>query len=320
MLLVDGADITQIAENVKFSTPWNNGPGTLTFSYHPDKGRLFGRGMVVTFSFGGANLFYGWLFKVELKRDKISCTCYDQLRYLKAHDTLMRQAEPLDAFLNRVGATLGDRIRLGQVDSTEYPLPKYNFDNKTYLDMLYQSIRDNLTGNGYHYTLRDNFGALDLRDTIDLRLPLIIGDRSLSTEFGYTASIDDDTYNFVKVAKDDKKAGVRDVYVAEDSANIAKWGKLMIYDKVTANLNAAQLQDRANRLLAVKNRETETLKIEAQGDVRALAGSGARVVLKQASLDMWAVISNATHEFKYDRTSGITQHTMKLELTFGRWY
>ena len=221
MLLVDGADITQIAENVKYVAPWNNGPSTLTFSYHPDKGKIFDRGTVVSFSFSGANLFYGWLFKVEVKRDKVSCTCYDQLRYLKAQDTLMRQAEPLDAFLNRVGATLGDRIRLGQVDSTEYPLPKYNFDNKTYLDMLYQSISDNLVGNGYHYTLRDNFGAIDLRDTVDLRLPLIIGDRSLATDYGYIVSIDDDTYNFVKVAKDDKKAGVRDVYIAEDSANIS---------------------------------------------------------------------------------------------------
>ena len=71
---------------------------------------------------------------------------------------------------------------------------------------------------------------------------------------GYTVSIDDDTYNFVKVAKDDKKAGVRDVYIAEDSANISRWGKLMIYDKVTAGLNAAQLQDLS--LIHIFKRET----------------------------------------------------------------
>ncbi len=319
ILLVNGADLSQIAENVKYVSYWNNGPGTLTFTCPAKKAKLYDRGTEVVFTFGNANIFYGWLFKASISRDKLTYTCHDQLRYLKAQDTLIRQVETLDSFLNRVGATFGVRIRLGKVDGTEYPLHKYLFDNKTYLDMLYQSISDNLLGNGYHYTLRDNFGALDLRDTVDLRLPLIVGDKSLATEFEYAASINDDTYNFVKAAKDNKKTGTRDTYIAEDSGNISKWGKLMIYDKVTAELNDAQLQDRANRLLVIKNRETETLSIEAIGDARVIGGSGVRVILKQAGLDTWAVVDQATHNFTCDRT-GKPIHTMKVNLMFGRWY
>lgn len=318
ILTVSGADLTQIAEDVQYTSPWNNGAGTLTFSYHPSKTKMYERGTEVTLSFGGVNIFFGWLFKASMSRDKVTCTCYDQLRYLKAQDTLMRQVETLDAFLNRVGATLGDRIRLGQIDSTEYKLPKYFFDNKNYMDMLYQSIQDNLRGNSYLYTLRDNFGAIDLRDTVDLRLPLIVGDKSLATDFDYTASIDDDTYNYVKVAKDNKQTGVRETYFAESSTNISKWGKLMLYEKVTADLNPAQLIDRANLLLAIKNRETETLQIKALGDLRVMGGSGVRVVISQAKLDTWAVVNSVTHTF--DRDKKTPRHEMTLNLIFGRWY
>lgn len=312
MLLVDGADITQIAENARYVSLWNNGPGTLTFEYAAGKGKMYPNGCTVTFSYEGSNVFYGWLFKTSQTRDKFKCTCYDQLRYLKAKNSILREVEPLDSFLNRVGATHGDRIRLGQVDSTEYPLPRYLFDNQTYLDMLYQSIQENLYGNGYQYTLRDNFGALDLRDTIDLRLPLIIGDKSLATDFEYVKSIDEDTYNHIKVAKDRKDIGTRYTYEAQDGASIAEWGKLTLYEKVTANYNEAQLAELAQLLLQIRDRETETLKVECLGDTRVMAGSGVRVVLKDTGIDLWAIVDTATHEFG-------SPYKMTLNLIFGRW-
>ena len=266
------------------------------------------------FTYGGANLFYGFLFKTRQNRDTCQCTAYDQLRYLKAKYTIMRPVEPLDAFLNRACATIGDRIRLGQMDKTEINLSKYFFDNQSLLDMIYQSIQDNLLLNSYYYTLRDNFGAIDLRDTVDLRLPLVIGDSSLATGFEHTKSIDDDSYNYIVVAKDDKSAGVRNTYVSEDSINIGQWGKLMHYEKVSADLNEAQLKDRAARLLALKNRETVSLSVECVGDTRVIAGSGVKVEIEEAGLDMWALVDSATHTFEG------SNHTMKLNLRYGWWY
>ncbi len=299
---------------MKYVSPWNNGAGTLTFQYPIKKAKQFPNGSTVTFTYHRAKIFYGWLFKSKQDKKVIKCTCYDQLRYFTAKNSILREIEPLDGFLKKVCASIQERISLGQIDSTEVNLGKYLFDNKTHLDMLYQSIQDNLLLNGYLYTLRDNFGALELRDTLDLRLPLVIGDRSLATEYDYTKSIDDDTYNYIKVAKDDKEAATRNTYIAEDSTNISKWGKLMLYEKVDANLNYSQLVERANRLLALKNRETETTTIECIGDTRVFGGSGAQVKIKDAGIDAWAVVTNATHTFKKD------SHTMKLDVQFGRWY
>ncbi|WP_312645372.1 hypothetical protein [Hydrogenoanaerobacterium sp.] len=314
MLIVNKSDISEIANNIKLQSPWNNGASMLTFEYPVEVGEYFPNGATVVFTFNDANIFYGFLFKTTQGKKVYKCTAYDQLRYLRAKGSVMRQVQTLDSFLNDVAYSIGDRMRLGNVDKTEFMLGKYLFDNKTYLDMFYQSIQDNLIGNTYYYTLRDNFGALDLRDTLDLRLPLVIGDSSLATDFEYTRSIDDDTYNYVKVAKDDKQKGVRDAYVVQDGANIEKWGKLVLYEKVSANLNDAQLIDRAKMLLSIKNRETETLKIDCIGDTRVMGGSGIKVEIDSAGLNTWAMVENATHNFSK------TQHTMTLNLITGRWY
>lgn len=309
-LIVDGQDISQIAGSVKHETSWNDGPGKLTFDYPSWNGRRYPNGCAVTFQYGKDNIFYGWLFGTKQDGKKYSCTCWDQLRYFKGSNSLIRPVGTLTRWVNTVALDCGNRIRLGNIESTEYQLGKYNFDNKTRLDMIYQSIEDNLTGNGYWYVFRDNFGALELRDVYNLRLPIIIGTGSLGKDFDYEKSIDDDTYNYVKVAKDDSEKGVRNVYISQDSASISAWGKLMIYDKVSADLNDSQLASRANRLLSVKDRETETLSIECMGDDRIFAGNSIRVVISEAGLDKWAIVDKCSHEFKKD------SHTMRLDLIF----
>ncbi len=311
MLFVNNQDLSGIAGPVRHETAWNDGPGKLTFEYPVWNGRRYANGSVVAFQYGGANIFYGWLFSTKQDNKKYSCTAYDQLRYFKGSNSIMRPAgTTLTNWVNTVALDCGSRIRLGTIESTEVKLGKYLFDNKTRLDMIYQSIEDNLVANGYWYVLRDEFGALCLRDTYNLRLPIILGDASLASGYDYEQSIDDDTYNYVKVAKDDSKKGVRNVYVSQDSKNISKWGKLMLYDKVSADLNDAQLASRANRLLSVKNRETQTLSVECMGDNRIFAGNSVRVVIKNAGLDLWAVVDRCTHEFKKN------SHTMKLDLIF----
>lgn len=276
---------------------------------------MFPNGSTVIFRYGDADVFYGFLFNSKQDKKTYKCIACDQLIYLaKAKGSLMRQIQTLDSFVNDVAYAIGERMRLGGLDQTEYKLGKYNFDNVTYLDMLYQSIQDNLVGNGYMYTLRDNFGALDLTDTFDLRLPLVVGDESLAVDFEYSKSIDEDTYNYVKLAKDDKQKGVRDFYVAQDNASISKWGKLVLYEKITANLSDVQIAERANMILSIKNRETESLKIDCVGDVRVMPGSGIKIEIAEADLNMWAVVDSVTHDFGKDK------HTMAVNLMFGRWY
>lgn len=311
MITVNGTDISDIADSVRHETQWNNGAGKLTFEYPIAEAPRYPNGSTVIFTYNGANIFYGWLFTSQQDNKKFKCTAYDQLRYFKPSNSMMRPAgTTLTNWVNTVAADCGDRIRMGTIENTEVGLGKYLFDNKTHLDMVYQSIQDNLVANGYWYVFRDMFGALELRDVYNLRLPLIIGDGSLAKDFDYTVSIDSDTANFVKVAKDDSKKGVRNVYISKDDSTIKKWGKLMVYDKVSADLNDTQLASRANRLLSIKNRETQELSVECMGDTRVFAGNSVRVVIGSAGIDKWAVVDTCSHEFKK------TSHSMKLNLKF----
>lgn len=312
MLLVGSADISNVATNIKVTSSWNNGAGSLTFEYPTYKTTPFPNGVTVVFTYNNANIFYGFLFTTKQNSKIYSCTCYDQIRYLKASNSIMRKQQTLASFVNDVCAQIGDRINLGSMTGGGGSLVKYLFDNKSHLDMIYQSIQDNLVTNNVYCTLYDNFGALDLKDTLDLRLPLVIGDKSLATDFDYSKSIDEDTYNYIKVAKDDKEKGERATYIAKDSGTISKWGKLMLFEKISANMNAAQLAERANQLLLLKNKQTETLKVECIGDTRIRGGSGVKIEIVQADLNIWTIVDSVTHSFTKN------QHTMSMNLLFGR--
>lgn len=310
MLLINNTDISDIALNITHQSSWNNGASKFSFEYPTYKTGMLPNGSTVVFTYGSANIFYGFLFTTKQDTKKYSCVCYDQLRYLKAKNSIIRPVSTLTEFLNTVAAGIGDRIRLGQVDNTEVKLTKYRFLDQTHLDMIYKSIEENLYTNGYWYVLRDQFGAIELRDMVDLRLPILIGDGSMATGFDYERSIDEDTFNYIKVVKDDNKTGIRNAYVASDSSNVNRWGKLQYYDRVNAELNESQLAARAHQLLQLKNRETQSLKVECMGDTRVFGGSGVRIKIAEAGLDLWAVVDQVTHNF------GHNKHTMSLELKF----
>lgn len=319
LLIMDSSgvyDLSDIAGNCKVSQSWNNGASIFTFDYPRQGGRRFDNGSTVTFQYDGANIFYGYLQRTSGSREYFKATCADQLRYFKPTNTILRKEMPLSEWVNTVALQVSDndRIRLGKIDNTEVNLSKKLFDSQSHLDMLYDAIQENLGLNGYWYTLFDNFGQLDLVDTLDLRLPLVIGDESLCTDFTYEKAIDDDgVANFIKLAKDDKDAGVRKIYIVQDSANIGKWGKIMHFEKITTDRNDAQMQQLAQMMLVLKNKEAQTLKLDALGDTRVHAGSGIKVELTQENLNGWMIADSVTHTF----TS--SQHTMSMNLRWGEW-
>ena len=310
--MINNSDISSIAGNISYTDPLNNGASSLKFEYPASKAGLFPNGSVVVFSYGGANVFYGFLIESQMNKSKVICTAYDQLFYLKMQDFMLRQGETLDAFAKKIFATVMTRISVGTIEPTGAVLSDKPFDGKTYLDMIYESIRETTYLNGCFYALRDEFGALTLREVMGLRLGLIIGDGSLATDFNYSVSIGSDTYNVIKAAQDNSEAGQRDVTMAQDSATIEKWGKLQRYQKFSGR-NDAQMKALAASLLLLKNRETEKLSVNCIGDLRVRAGVGVKVQLSNAGVDLWAIVNNAVHSFDG------AKHTMQLELTYGRW-
>ena len=66
-------------------------------------------------------------------------------------------------------------------------------------------------------------------------------------------------------------------------------------------------------LLALKNKEAQTLRLEAMGDTRVHGGSGVKVELSQEGISGWMVVESVTHTFTSAR------HTMSMNMRWGDW-
>ena len=102
MLLVNNSDVSEIANNVKYQSQWNNGAGMLSFEYPVAYGEYFANGSTVIYTLDGTNVFYGFLFKTLQGKKVYKCTAYDQLRYLRSKGSIMRKVQTLESFLNDV--------------------------------------------------------------------------------------------------------------------------------------------------------------------------------------------------------------------------
>lgn len=126
--------------------------------------------------------------------------------------------------------------------------------------------------------------------------------------FEYKKSIDSDTYNKIKLVKDDKEASKRKVFIAQDSKNIAKWGQLQYFKKVDENMTDAQIKDLLNRLLLVKNKESKELTIKCLGNWSVKAGNMIHILIEKIGLNTIMLVEECSHEWTE------TVHTMNLKL------
>ena len=143
-----------------------------------------------------------------------------------------------------------------------------------------------------------------------MRTNILIGDQSNCLGYDFTQSIDDDTYNQIKLINDNKETKKREVYIAKDTSKIATWGLLQYYEKVNNDMNYSQIVDKANTLLKTKNREQLKLKLDSVGIETIKAGNSVFVKLSDindVNINNFFVVNKATH--KFDEV-----YTMSLEL------
>ncbi len=307
-------EISELVTNVTYTDTLNNGCSKLDFSYIDDDLRI-ANGSIVRFKYNHANIFYGYVFKSKKGKGKeIQVTAYDQLRYLKAKDTLLIDDITLGALIKK--ACTRFNLKAGNIADTKYKLTTSAQEDKTWLDMFYDSVIDTSLGIKKKYCVRDEFGSIALRDLEDLRLKLIIGDESLCYDYNYEKSIDDNTYNQIKLVKENEKSGKLDVFVTRNSDSFGKWGILQYFEKVDKDMNEAQIKSKADALLGLYNREEESLELSCLGDTRVRAGCGILISINDLEITPtvtnnivkgYLIVDKVTHEF-------LPVHTMDLEL------
>lgn len=296
-------------DGVTWTTERRGTPGKLNFTVVKDGVLNFTEGNNLSLKVDGANVFHGYAF--SKKRDKqqhIEVTAYDQMRYLANEDTGRFENKTASEILQMLAADFD--LKLGAIASTSHKIATRTEDTATLFDVIYTALDLELTNSGKMYVLYDDFGALTLKSLDDMKLDLII-DEETGENFDYTSSIDDNTYNKIKLAYENEETGKRDIYVVQDGQHINDWGVLQYVDTLQKGENG---EAKANALLSLYNAKTRKLKIsKAFGDVRVRAGTLVivKLALGDVNVSNYMLVEKAVHTF------GESTHFMDLTLRGG---
>lgn len=300
-----------VLENIKWSTERCGTPSKLTFKVVKDDVLNIQEGNSVRFKWNGNNIFYGFIFsKKRDKEDIITVTCYDQLRYLKNKDTYVYTNKTAGEVLQLIAQDFN--LKTGTIDDTGYKIPSRSEDNQTLFDIIQTALDLTMENKKELYVLYDDFGKIALRKLDNMRVNILI-DEETAENISYTSSIDENTYNKIKLIFDNEETGKRDVYIAQHGENINKWGVLQYYEKLQKGENG---KAKADALLSLYNKKARKLSIKnVLGDCRVRAGSlvGIHLNLGDISLNNWMLVESCKHTFSLD------EHTMDITVRGGEF-
>lgn len=291
----DAHDITTLVKSASWKTKRAGSPAQLSLTLVADPAVEITEGGIVTLTEDGTGLFYGYVFKhSRTESEEVSITAYDQMRYLKSKDTYVFTGQTADQITTQICADFG--IKVGALEPTGYVIPSMVEDGQTLFDIILGALDLTLVNTGKMYCLWDDFGSLRISDVAASAIGLMVGDGSLATGYTYQSDIDSDTANKVKLVRDNKETGKRDVWIVMDSSTQKRWGVLQHYEKVAEERSSAQVEAMADSLLELKNRPKKSLSINGLSDLSIRAGRSILVSIADVGISGWYIVDECTHD------------------------
>ncbi len=309
-----------VEEGIEWSTERRGTPGKLTFKVLEDKKLKFSEGSPVRFTVNGKKIFFGFVFKQQSARKEgkvreLTVTAYDQLRYLNNKDTRVYENKTADQLIKMIAEDY--RLSVGTLKNSGYVIPSRVEDNTSLFEMIENALDLTLENKKEMYVLYDDFGKLTLKNISDMYVEkkgkYLLIDEETGENFDYTCSIDQNTYNRIKLAYDNEETGKREIYIAQDGSNMNRWGILQYFDTLQKGENG---KVKADALLKLYNQKTRNLKITgAVGDNRVRAGSLVAVKLDLGSkkVSNFMLVEKCKHVYKG------SEHWMDLTLRGGEF-
>ncbi len=303
--------IPPVKEGIIWNTERKGSAGELRFSVVKDGVINFTEGCPVRLKVDGQNVFYGFAFtKTRDKEEVIDVVAYDQLRYLKNKDTYVYENKTAGQFIEMIAADF--RLQTGTLEDTGYTIVSKIEENEELIQMVSNALELTLQNKKEMYVLYDDFGKITLKSIGSMIVDTII-DEETGENFSYTSTIDSNTYNKIKLTYDNESSGKRDVYIAQDSNNMNKWGILQYFDTLQKGENG---KAKAEALLELYNKKTRNLSIsKAFGDIRVRAGCMVYVQLNLGDV----VLNNLMLVEKCKHTFNESEHYMDLTLRGGEF-
>lgn len=292
-----------------YTTDRTGSPGKLEFTLLKTEGISFSEGDAVRVSVDGQLVFYGWVFTKSKDRwNVITVTCYDRLRYLKASASYAFYGQTAGDIIKQIAADF--QLEVSEIENTGYKIPSLIEEEQSCLDIISDAIQQTLLNTGKIYVMFDDGKGICLKEAGNMKSNAVIGDGSLLTEYTYKTDIDEQTYNSVKLARPNESTGKADIFIAQDSNNIKRWGLLQLYQSVDEEMNAAQVKARAMTTLKYYNQRMRTLSVDSLGVLGLRAGMMVFMDIKglgDINLKQYVLLEKVTHTFSNDT------HTMSYD-------
>ena len=302
-------DIANIAQEITVSTQLDGEAGKLTCILQKDPNNLLqiANGSIISFIVDKVGFFFGYVFKIGTDgNENYQITAYDQLRYLKNSDIMTTANMTASNIFAKICENYGLNYKI-KVPTYYVPEP-YLHNNKTLYNIIKRGKDLADIYDKAKYCIYDDFGTLTWSELSYEKTNIQLGGGSMLSDYNYEKSIDEDSYNQIKMYRDNNSTGKRDIWIVQDSDNIKRWGLLQFLKQAQEGENEAKIRETAENYLKVKNRETEKLKLVAEGIKELKVGKGIKFVLPREKIDKWLWITSASHTFtKYS-------HTMELEV------
>ena len=288
-------DIATLTEGAKWTTKRSGSPASLELTVLKDSLIQWDEGDKISVTTADANIFYGFVVKISETEEEVKVTAYDQVWYLKKNkETYVFKNKRADQILTQIAQDFG--LTLGALENTAYMIPSMIEDGQTLLDIILKALDHTLINTAKMFYLWDDFGKLTLSDVEKSRLEVVIGDGSLATGYTYEREIDSETSNKIKLAKDNKETGKRDIFLFQDSATMKEWGTLQYYEKVNEALTEAQIKERGDKLLAWYNRPRKSFSLKALANLKVRGGTAVYVTVGDIEMQSWFIVEEATHD------------------------
>ena len=302
-------EVSKSVTTVSVETNRTGSPGKMTFTIIKSGDLDFLEGDTVRFSVDGQLQFFGWVFTKSKDRwGVIDVVCYDRLRYLKAKASYAFYGQTAGAILQQISADL--QIDTGTVEDTGYQIPSLIEEEQTCFDIIEGALQQTLLNTGVIYVMYDNGTGVSLQRSDNIISNVIIGEKSLLTDYKYKTDIDSQTYNSIKLARPNEETGRADVFIAQDTSTIAQWGLLQMYQSVDGDVNDAQVKAQAATSLQYYNRRMKTLSVSSLGIPGLRAGQMVYMHvpgLGDINLDQYVLLEKVVHTWE----QGV--HTMEFE-------
>lgn len=302
-------EVSNCVQSATYTTNRTGSPGTFEFTLNKAGAVSFTEGDTVRFTVDGVLVFFGWVFTKSKDRwDVITVTCYDRMRYLKASASYAFYGRSAGEIIQEIAADF--QLDVGELADTGYKLPSLIEEEQTCLDIIEGAVQQTLLNTGVVYVFFDNGQGLSLKAAGDMKSGIMVGDKSLLTNYTYKTDIDAQTYNSVKLARPNEETGKADIFIAQDTANIGRWGLLQLYQSVDGDMNDAQVKAQAAATLKYYNQRMRTLSVSSLGVLGLRAGMMLLMKVKglgDINLDQYVLLEKVVHTFKND------EHTMEFD-------